>query len=628
MVHPAAMAEPSPELEASSTPESRPEGSPAGGFGPFLREMRRDQRADAFTWLTRSILLVLIASFVVAFGRANWGMLFDSGLQNDDARTVLIAFHRYGQAQALGSDPIANEMLSLVPWGARALYLLFVPLVDVYAATKLVQAVAFGILLWAVVLLARSRRAGLGAAALLLFLVLHTPFAVDRIAGGLPRAFGFPGFALWLSGVLTQRRIPRFSAPLILALTYPSVMNMILAAEGLLAVRGLGRVALGVLLRRLRRYAFLLLACLVCVLPAAAGGEDRGPIHTLEQAQKEPAFGRSGRLWILPFTKPIDAISDAFIDPLKPGSASARKESSLLGLDWVKEDPEMVAVLLLSLFLCLPVLGLGPLPAVAPAFFIGTAVIYALSRTFAFSLYSPERYYSFGMRMACLALLVASAAHLWFWVDLRYRAALRHLSAVVLISAVWLLSGSGLTSDTGMTIRRSSDRPLYDYVRTMPKDVRFATHLLDGDGIPFWGARATTGSFETLQPWFTKSWARQKSRAEATLSALYATEKEQVFSFADKHKVTHFLLNQGRYGSALKAKSGSFQPFSTYARDLLRDVRPRDVVLGNVPREAVEFQSGRFSIVSVEKLRVAWSRAEQEDPASPRDDGPQPRKDK
>lgn len=608
------MAEPSPE---SSRPLAPPASTARGAFARFSDALGAAQRAEIVTWLSRILLFVLVGSFVASFLEANYGMLTDPDLQNDDARTVLIAFHRYGEAKALAQDPIADEMLSLVPWGARALYLMFVPLVDVYLASKLVQAVAFGILLWAVVVLGRAKRAGLGPALLLLFLMLHTPFAVDRIAGGLPRAFGFPCFALWLSGVLSGRRSPRFAAPIILALTYPSVMNMILAAEGLLAVRGIGRTSAGVLLGRLRRYVFLVAACVVCVLPAAVGGEERGPIHTLEQAEKEPAFSRSGRLWILPFAKPIDAMSEAFMDPVTPRGTPVFPELTL-----VKKDPEIVAALLLCLFLCLPLLRLGSAAHVGAAFFVGTTVIYALSRLFAFSLYSPERYYSFGMRMACIGLFVASCAHLWFWITPRYRAALRNVSAAALIGMVWMLTGSGLEKNTGMTVSRSQERPLYDYIRTMPKDVRFATHILDGDGIPFWGARATTGSFETLQPWFTLSWARQKARAEATLRALYATEESQVLAFADEYRVTHFLVNEGRYGNSVKSKSGSFQPFTTYARDLLNGVKARDVVLGKVPKEAVEYASGRFSIVSVKKLRAAWSAGKKTPKREPRDAQP------
>jgi hypothetical protein len=570
--------------------------------GAFVAFVQSNRFVQAAAWLSRAALLVLLGAYLLSWLQGNWGMLTNPDLQNDDARTILFPFHAYGSADALGSDPIAQEMLSLVPWGVRSLYVLFVPIVDVYVASKLVQGVALLILLWAGVVLARSSRAGLGAAALLLFFVLHTPFASDRLGGGLPRAFGFPCFALWLAGVLAQKRLPRFIAPVLLALSYPSIMNLILAAEGFMALRGIGRVHWGVIGRRLRRYAALVGVCLVCVLPASLGESDRGPIHTLEQARNEPAFGRSGRLWILPFEKPLDAMSQAFIAPVK-----IREDSALKELHKVDDGGELIALLLIGAFLLLPFFRWVPPPSVAVSFFVGTTVIYAISRIFAFQLYSPERYYSFGMQMACLTLLLSCSAHLWFWLRPKWREIARNVSAAVLLGTVWLVSGSGIVKNSGMEINRGTDKELYEFVRTLPKDSRFATHILDGDGIPFWGARATMGSFETLQPWFTHSWARQKKRAMDTIDALYATEQEDIIRYADANQVTHFLINRSRYKSNLSRTAGSFQPFSDYAKEATRNKSQGDFPFSTPPKEAVIFESGRFSVVSVKELKKSWA---------------------
>src|SRR5690606_23299019 len=163
---------------------------------------------------------------------------------------------------------------------------------------------------------------------------------------------------------------------------------MILAAEGLLAVRGSFRIPWSVLGRRLKRYAILVGVCAVCVLPATMGSAERGPIHTLEQAENEPAFGRRGRLWLLPFTDPVSAVSEAFLDPVTP--RGARPGDLFVGVD---REKGLAALLVLGVFLLVPALGLGAAPGAPVAFFVGTLVIYALSRIFAFSLYSPERYY-------------------------------------------------------------------------------------------------------------------------------------------------------------------------------------------------------------------------------------------
>jgi hypothetical protein len=184
----------------------------------------------------------------------------------------------------------------------------------------------------------------------------------------------------------------------------------------------------------------------------------------------------------------------------------------------------------------------------------------------------------------------------------------RNAFAFFLIGTLWLTLGNGFATNTGMTINRSTDKELYDFIRTTPKNSRFAAHLLDGDGIPFWGARAHTGSFETLQPWFVKSWERQKKRTVDTLAALYSTDEREVLAFAEKYNVTHILVNKTRLGRGARAHAGSFEPFSTDAKRILEGKNLNKLVLSKPPKESIVWKSGRFQVVSVEKLRAAWTK--------------------
>jgi hypothetical protein len=141
----------------------------------------------------------------------------------------------------------------------------------------------------------------------------------------------------------------------------------------------------------------------------------------------------------------------------------------------------------------------------------------------------------------------------------------------------------------------------------MPLDTRIATHLLDGDSIPLFGKRANNGGFETLQPWLTKSWARQKGRAEDTLRALYATRREDVIAFAKKYRVTHFMVNENRYKDDFVARSRSVEPLSSFAKNLLAGRHRDELVLGNTPPETIVFRYGNKRIVSVASLEKAWN---------------------
>jgi hypothetical protein len=583
----------------------------SAALGQIRRTVSSPRSQSALYWASVLLVASVLGSYLAAWTVGNWEMLTDPRLQNSDARTSIFPFHRYARPPGLETDPIADEMLAMVPFGVQALYRVLVPLTDVHVAPKIVQGLCLGILAWAAVLLGRSRRAGFGAAALISFLVLHDWFAVYRLAGGLPRAFGFPLFALWLAATLAAKPWVRRGAALASAATYPSVMNLILAAEGIYACRGLGSLKLAVLLRRLKRYALLVACCVLLVLPSAMGESGRGPVHTLEQAQQEPAFGKAGRLWILPFASPTESLSDAFIDPLRP-----RGQALIPSLaERYARDRDMSAVLVIGIVLLLPLLALTPPPWLALAFASGGVVLYALSRSFAFRLYSPERYYSFGMRMALMALLLVILTQSFAFLRGRSRQTARNFAIAGFMLALWCIVGSGIVKKNGMTIDQRRDQALYEFIAQLPKTVRIATHPMDGDGIPYYSARATMGSFETLQPWFVDSWRRQRARTEDTLRALYAEDAATAFGYSQRNQVTHFLLDRRKYKSDLIKRSASFEPFSAYAKQLLAHKKPNDLFFHDVPDAAVVYKRGNWQLVDVARLAKSYTPSDENDAA-------------
>lgn len=564
----------------------------------FQHLLASAQARRAYASLSVVAVAAVAASYLSVWTVGNWEMLSDPKLQNSDARTLTFAFHRYAREPALEHDPIAEEMLSYVPLAVRAVYRVLVPLSDVYVAPKLVQALCVGIVLWAAFIVARSRRAGLGAAAILLFVVLHDWFAVYRLASGLPRAFGFPLFALWLAGILAAKRRVRMGAIVASALTYPSVMNLMLAAEGIYACRQIGAIPLSVTLRRLKRYVILVACCAGALFPSLLAGRHNGPVHTLAQAQAEPAFGQDGRLHVLPFDPAIESMSDAFIDALRPRGVALFDGVA----DAYARDRDMSALLLVALLLLLPLFSITRIPWLALAFTSGSVILYWLSRALAFQLYSPERYYSFGMRMALMVLLVLLLAQSFARLRGRARTTARNFAAAGFILLVWGVVGSGVVRKNGMTIDQRRDAELYEFIAGLPKDVRIASHPLDGDGIPYYSARATMGSYETLQPWFVDAWRKQRARTEATLRALYATDLDSILDYSHEHGVTHFLIDRKKYRSNLVKRSASFEPFTQTAKSILEDVDSDDLFFRDVPEAAIVYKKGSWLLVDVARL--------------------------
>lgn len=541
-------------------------------------------------------------AYAATWARGSADALLSPLVQNDDARTLLFPFHRYSAGAPLADDPIANEMLAGQPLGFRLLYRVLVPQVGVLYAAKLVQGLCILIIGAAGALLLGGHRGGLGAAVLLVFLFLRDPLVMNRILGGLPRAFAFPAFALWLAGGFGERPWARRSAALLAAVTYPPAMAMVLGADGLYALRSLGR-AWTLTLRRLGRYAMLVAACAVLSAPAVLfDSMDAGPMHTLEQAAHEPAFGRSGRLRILPLEHPGPAFATSFLSAFRAPAASPTTNRD--GAPW----HDVAAIALVALLVALPLAHVSPSPVPVVAFLVASLALYAVSVAVAFQLYAPARYYTFGMRAVALGLTAAVLGYLLPRATPLVRHTARNGAAAAAMVAAWICLGAGVHEDPRwQVIDYRAQAPLWDFIRTLPVGARIAAHIDDGDDIPLFTQRANTGGYETLQPWRTRAWARQKARAEDTLRALYATDPRVVLDYAARYRVTHLLVNRQRYGRDFLARSRSFEPLTTFARALLDGVHRRDLVLAEPPADAVVFRHHQFLLVDVDRLGQAWA---------------------
>lgn len=550
--------------------------------------------------------MVLVA-YLGTWTHACWAALTDPSWQADDARTALFPFHRYSDNAPLANDPIANEMLEYQPYAVRAIYRALVPFFGLLAASKLVQAAMLSIILGGAAVLAFSRRAGLGAAALFAFLFLHDWYVIGRSAGGLPRGFGFPCMILWLAGALTHRPRVRQGSAALAALTYPPGLAMILGAEGFYALRNFGRPGWRTALRRVKRYAALVAACGALLAPSVFwGASNGGPIHTLEEAREDPAFGRAGRLLVLPFKDTGSAFGRAFIDAFEPTGPSIAPRIA----DWAREHSDQASSFFVVLLLLLPIMRMSPPPIAVLGFFAACLCLHALAILLAFRMYSPVRFYAYGMHVVAPGLAASTLGFVAPRLKPSRRQPLRNFVAAGAIIALWAGLGNGVSPKHAfnLSLNYRADAPLWEFIRSLPQDSRLASHLRDGDSIPLFGLRATNGTFETMQPWLTRSWERQKTRAKDTLRALYATEPRELFDYCKKYRVSHLFLDQHRYRRDFVRRSQSFEPFTSFAQELLDKRRLKDLVLADLPEEAIVFEYRHYTIVDVERLKQAWAR--------------------
>jgi hypothetical protein len=537
------------------------------------------------------LLLVGVAALYLFFWVSNnSALLFDPLQQGGDARTNLFPFHRYATEPQLVNDPIADEMLAYVPVLPRLLYRALVPFTGVLVAAKIIQGICFVIVFFAAGWTMRHSRGGLYAGVLLAFLFLRTPLVVGSIAGGFPRSFAFPLLALWISGALTRTVVLRYAAPLIATLVYPPAMLLLIAAEGFYLL---------ILLKfepaefklRVKYYAAVAAVCAILTFVFTQIHGQHGRLHTLLEAQEEPAFGPDGRLKVLPFHSPVRDIgkylSSVFDSALIVVSVDAWK-LVLVGV-----------VVLLSLY------HPSPLLWSSVSLFLGSVSVYLLARLLAFRLYSPTRYTQYGL-ITCAILSMITAVIKFGrprFLSADATVARNVITAVVLL-AMWIFVGANI--GTIGLINRRDQTQLYDFATTLPRSALIAAHPMDADDIPLWAGRATTGGFETLQPWLVEPWRRRREFTIRTLQAMYATDRQALLEYCRRERVTHILVNRDRYASDFRARAQMFEPFGGFLRDYLIDIQLEQLVLHAPPREAILYEDGSYRMIAVQRLNETW----------------------
>lgn len=560
-------------------------------------------------WISASLLWTILLTYLRFWYRGHLEWLFDPWLQPDDVRTAYLQFHNWAPEKALLDDPLTQEMTSYTMPGLWALARVIVPIWGVFMAPKVLQAVCLAIVFSAGIVLLRARRAGLASAALLIFFMLHTPYFVNRMAGGFGRGFAFPLFALWLAGAVARNEWARFAAAVMGALTQPNTVAIIVGAEGLYSVLDSFGKSRALVWRRVKRYAFMLMACAAVVVPYMISQRHLGHVHTLAEAEKNPAFGKKGRQGELPFPDPAPQFANALVSPYARTGEPIRQKPAAI----YKKLDSTGPILLLTVFLLLVVARVSPLGRLAFTFYGATVVFYFLARFYAFRFYSPERYYSYGTPMAAVALAVVTIGLLAPKLHPRYRSVLRNFAASGLIIFLCTFAGDGIVKRNGLYIEQRRDAKLYEFVQKLPIDSRIATHPYDGDDIPWWTGRATMGGLETFQVWLVEPWKRFEAMLHDTYKALYATDKRVVLDYTERNHVTHFLLRRDRYGDDFKKRVALFEPITSYAEQLVAPLGRGQLVFANVPAGAIVYQDRTWTLVDVRLLSQAWQSPQKTD---------------
>lgn len=527
----------------------------------------------------------------------------------DDARIVLYYFYHYGDAELFAGDPIGQYHAEGTGVGFHALYWLVAKLGDPLRFSEILPypllfltAAGLGV--------TAHRFAGKAAVFVSVALCLGAALFLNRIGGGLPRAFAYP-FLAWCAAALALGRV-RWLMVLTAAggLFYPVITvtgGIALAILLLLQpAADRGDAAGWTLKRRIAALAITLLASIVVIAPFMLRMQPYGATIKESMLDRYPEAGPGGRHDskarppFPPFMRATEHVARASVT----GSARAILP---VARAWLKQDRPRSSVLL-SLLAGLAALGIGRLglrenDAVrrVAALAAATAIGYTLAVAVSPSLVVPQRYVQFAIPVLVIVALPASVRG---FLRLKGETARTRLvdSGVVLVFGLGLMLAFGGRGDpdAGIGVKLSRrDAPLYSAIRRLPKNAVVAGWPKGVmDNVPLITLRTAFLTYETHVPYHTKMTELMRERMHALTQAYFASSRAPLRRLRDEFAVSHLLVDRRHFEGD---PPGYFVPFGREVRAIARKARGDFEVLRAIDRAAV-FRSGDRVLLDLRKL--------------------------
>jgi hypothetical protein len=553
---------------------------------------------------------------------AVWGILFGPSLVthmasswnplvfNDDVRQQIWPFFRYYVPGSFPDDFIGSYYLhAFLPIGYRAVYSALALVVDPAAVSKVVPYVCLVGVITACTLTAR-KLGGTAAFFATGALCFSARLPLDRMVGGLPRAFGFPVVALALYALVCERAWLLVGAVLFGAAFYPPAA----VAPGIALVLWFliipprasnGGGSASAVTNRLALIGGTTACSVLLLLPAVLGGRTYGERINPTDIAGYPEVGPAGR-----YSSNARA---PFPDLLPEGVQQAAKALQSDGAPfaaapraWLLARGGRRPTSLTRGLLWLTLLGFSVLATRDPHarrvvfLIVGAGISFLVSKTFAPAFFLPQRQLLYTVPVLVWVLLPCSAAVFGGLLPTRARHVARpgFVLAVTGVSLIFL--GGRIGSNTGLTVQVSGRERIYPFIATLPE-----TALIAGwpqgvmDNVPYLSRRQILLSWETHQAFHTRYADEMRRRMGALIDAIFAVDEGPLISLRDTFHVTHLIVDLRQLNGGA---SRYFQPFTDAVRAAHDRGRHQGFIVPKLLLNCVVFRDGPLAVLDLSKL--------------------------
>ena len=404
-------------------------------------------------------------------------------------------------------------------------------------------------------------------------LILSSSIFLERMAGAHPRAFAYPLMAAMLAALISGR--PKFLAlwTVLSAAFYP--VTAVIGASALTSWMCLSPLERGDASQWSvqTRWRLLLITAALCIgilLPTILATNRFSPQMRVSDLASYPEYGRDGRYRGEADRPPFgefwrgaaESLRLGLEAPVRPWHLPLRRYGDI-------HNSRLRLLLFLLVAAGLAVLAKQDarlrrilyLPALI-------LMLHTLSKTFAPSLYLPERYliYVFPLLGVLLVPVALSALPLYF-TKLKKTSWARPCATVFLCSLHLLFFGGRGSHQAGYQIQINKSEWIYPFIATLPPSSVIAgwpgPHAVI-DNVPYLTGRTAFLTFENHEAYYKGYADEMRRRTRALIAAYYATDSAPLRRLREEYGVTHIIADPKHFKDR---PATYFRPFNLSVRE-------------------------------------------------------------
>jgi len=475
-------------------------------------------------WLILSLLVATICGVLGLF------QAFSSEyVVQDDARSHVVWMLRFIDPELFPNDIIADYFQSVATSGFSALYYLLAKIgVNPLVFNKLLP-ILLGLITTFYCFQVCLQILPIPMAGFLVTLLLNENLWLkDDLVSGIPRAFCYPLFFAFLYYLLKRNLLGVIISIVLLGLFYPQFV--IICATFLI----LHFVEFP--LKNIN-YKFLLTTLVIAtivLLPYALIPSEFGPVVTVAEASKIPAFFPGGR-GVFFTDNPWDFWVTGGLSGFLPRDLISESQIA----------PQVLAGLLLPILLRYS--SAFPLTkyinnsriVILPQLALTSIILFFVAHAFLFKLHLPSRYTTHSLR---ILMALAGGIAIAIIIDAVLPRIKKRLLAFCLLT-LFLIYPS-LTNRFPVTNYVVGKVPtLYEFLSQQPKDILIASLALEANNLPAFAQRSILVGSEYALPYHKRYYTEINQRSKDLIKAQYSPNLTEVQNFIQKYGIDFWLLD-------------------------------------------------------------------------------------